>query len=148
MSAFTDRFGHRILENVLIAPRTTTNADRVESFGADVSVPAYIERGPRMFRDASGRQVISDALVIIDNLTPRLAYVTDSEESDAASRFDAEDNAEGSSILRWVLDEPGPRPPQHAEPGLLIKRLHRRNDGAQHPYHCRFCNWWHMGHRR
>jgi hypothetical protein len=27
-------------------------------------------------------------------------------------------------------------------------RRNRRNDGAQHPYHCRFCNWWHLGHRR
>jgi hypothetical protein len=66
VSAFTDEFGAYLLENVLIAPRTTTNVDRTESFGADVSVPAYIERGPRMIRDASRRLVLADALVIID----------------------------------------------------------------------------------
>lgn len=27
-------------------------------------------------------------------------------------------------------------------------RRNRRSDGAQHPYHCRFCDWWHLGHRR
>ncbi|MBA3688766.1 MAG: hypothetical protein H0W81_08065 [Chloroflexi bacterium] len=27
-------------------------------------------------------------------------------------------------------------------------RRNRRNDGSLHPYHCRTCNWWHLGHRR
>jgi hypothetical protein len=27
-------------------------------------------------------------------------------------------------------------------------RRNRRNDGAQRPYHCRFCDWWHLGHHR
>jgi len=27
-------------------------------------------------------------------------------------------------------------------------RRNRRNDGSVHPYHCRWCDWWHLGHRR
>ena len=27
-------------------------------------------------------------------------------------------------------------------------RRNRRNDGSLHPYHCRSCDWWHLGHRR
>jgi hypothetical protein len=27
-------------------------------------------------------------------------------------------------------------------------RRNRRNDGSTHPYHCRSCDWWHLGHRR
>jgi hypothetical protein len=27
-------------------------------------------------------------------------------------------------------------------------RRNRRNDGGQRPYHCRFCDWWHLGRRR
>lgn len=69
MSAFTQRFGHRLTETVKIAPRTSVNADRIEAFGSDVSVKAYIERSPKMIRDASGREVVRNALVIVD-ITP------------------------------------------------------------------------------
>jgi hypothetical protein len=27
-------------------------------------------------------------------------------------------------------------------------RRNRRNNGSLHPYHCRTCEWWHLGHRR
>jgi len=27
-------------------------------------------------------------------------------------------------------------------------RRHRHNDGSLHPYHCRYCDGWHLGHRR
>lgn len=27
-------------------------------------------------------------------------------------------------------------------------RRDRRHDGSLHPYHCRFCTQWHLGHRR
>ena len=27
-------------------------------------------------------------------------------------------------------------------------RRNRRNDGSLHPYRCRSCEWWHLGHRR
>jgi len=27
-------------------------------------------------------------------------------------------------------------------------RRNRRNDGSLHPYHCRYCDQWHLGHRR
>jgi hypothetical protein len=66
MSAFTDRFGHWLNETVQIAARSGVDADRVESFGADVPVAAYIERAPQMTRDASGREVLRSAVVIID----------------------------------------------------------------------------------
>lgn len=45
---------------------------------------------------------------IIDNLTPRLEYVDDSATSDRAGRLDVEDNAEGSLLLKFVLDDPLP----------------------------------------
>jgi hypothetical protein len=69
LSAFTDEFGEYLLEVVQFAPRTTTDADRVQSYGAPVSVNAYIERFPRMTRDAAGREVLVHATVIID-ITP------------------------------------------------------------------------------
>lgn len=43
---------------------------------------------------------------ILDNLTPRLEYVEDSETSDRAGQLLLQDNAEGSLILEFVLDEP------------------------------------------
>jgi hypothetical protein len=27
-------------------------------------------------------------------------------------------------------------------------RRNRRNDGSLRPYHCRTCDWWHLGHQR
>jgi hypothetical protein len=69
VSAFTDEFGEYLLEVVQFAPRTTTDADRVQAYGAAVSVDAYIERFPRMVRDATGRDVLSHATIIID-ITP------------------------------------------------------------------------------
>ncbi len=45
---------------------------------------------------------------IIDNLTPRLGYVEDSETSDRAGRLLIQDNEEGSVILEFELDEPLP----------------------------------------
>lgn len=45
---------------------------------------------------------------IVDNLTPRLEYVPDSATSDAAGRLIVHDNAEGSLVLEWELDEPLP----------------------------------------
>lgn len=43
---------------------------------------------------------------IIDNLTPRLEYVADSGESDRPGEFTVEDNAEGSSIVKFELAQP------------------------------------------
>ncbi len=57
--------------------------------------------------DNVGDREVHD-VVIVDNLTPRLEYVDDSAECDAAGHLDIEDNGEGSVILRWVLDEPVP----------------------------------------
>jgi uncharacterized repeat protein (TIGR01451 family) len=46
------------------------------------------------------------AVVIVDNLTPRLEYIEDSATCDSNGVLETEDNGEGSLILRWVLDEP------------------------------------------
>ena len=45
---------------------------------------------------------------IVDNLTPRLAYIEDSAVSDRDGRIDLEDNDEGSEVLLFVLDKPLP----------------------------------------
>ena len=45
---------------------------------------------------------------IIDNLTPRLGYVENSETSDRAGRLVIQDNDEGSAILQFELDDPLP----------------------------------------
>ncbi|MEX0718937.1 MAG: hypothetical protein WD066_20250 [Planctomycetaceae bacterium] len=45
---------------------------------------------------------------IVDNLTPRLEYVADSADSDRAGRLVVEDNAEGSLVLIFEVDEPIP----------------------------------------
>lgn len=45
---------------------------------------------------------------VLDNLTPRLAYIEDTATSTLPGRIDVLDNNEGSSILRFVLDEPLP----------------------------------------
>ncbi len=43
---------------------------------------------------------------IIDNLTPRLQYIEDSETSDRAGRLVLQDNEEGSLILEFHFDDP------------------------------------------
>jgi len=45
---------------------------------------------------------------IVDNLTPRLAYVDDSATSDREGRLVVQDNEEGSLILIWELTNPLP----------------------------------------
>jgi uncharacterized repeat protein (TIGR01451 family) len=45
---------------------------------------------------------------IVDNLTPRLAYVADSATSDRPGDITVTDNGEGSSLLTFELDEPLP----------------------------------------
>ena len=42
---------------------------------------------------------------IIDNLTPRLEYIADSTTTDRPGKVEAEDNGEGSVVLRFILDE-------------------------------------------
>jgi len=55
--------------------------------------------------DNLGDLPVSD-VVITDNLTPRMEYIPDSATCDRAGKLVAEDNNEGSLILKWVLDEP------------------------------------------
>lgn len=43
---------------------------------------------------------------IIDNLTPRLEFIDDSASSDLPGSINADDNGEGSHILRFELDSP------------------------------------------
>ncbi len=43
---------------------------------------------------------------LVDNLTPRLAYVDDSTTSDRAGELTTADNGEGSQILTWSFSEP------------------------------------------
>lgn len=45
---------------------------------------------------------------IVDNLTPRLAYVEDSATSDRDGRLVVQDNGEGSLVLTWELTNPLP----------------------------------------
>jgi uncharacterized repeat protein (TIGR01451 family) len=45
---------------------------------------------------------------IVDNLTPRLAYVDDSATSDRDGRLVVQDNGEGSLVLVWELTNPLP----------------------------------------
>jgi len=45
---------------------------------------------------------------IVDNLTPRLAYVDDSATSDREGRLVVQDNGEGSLVLVWELTHPLP----------------------------------------
>lgn len=42
---------------------------------------------------------------ILDNLTPRLEYIAESTTTDRPGKVEAEDNGEGSVILRFILDE-------------------------------------------
>ncbi len=47
-------------------------------------------------------------VVLIDNLTPRLDYIPEGTSTSRPGKVEAEDNGEGSVILRFVLDEPLP----------------------------------------
>lgn len=58
------------------------------------------------YDNLGGREVRD--VTIVDNLTPRLEYVDDSATSDRDGRLDTSDNAEGSLILRWTIDQPLP----------------------------------------
>jgi uncharacterized repeat protein (TIGR01451 family) len=45
---------------------------------------------------------------VVDNLTPRLAYIEDTATSDRPGNITVEDNGEGSSVLTFDLDDPLP----------------------------------------
>lgn len=47
-----------------------------------------------------------EAVMVLDNLTPRLEFVPDSMHSDLPVEFITEDNHEGSLLLKWSLNEP------------------------------------------
>jgi uncharacterized repeat protein (TIGR01451 family) len=47
-----------------------------------------------------------EAVRIVDNLTPRLAYLDDSATSDRAGRLVVEDNGEGGLVLTWEFTNP------------------------------------------
>ena len=53
----------------------------------------------------TGQKPLTD-VVVIDNLTPRLAYVPGSASSTLAGRAEVTPNGEGSSIVKFILDEP------------------------------------------
>jgi uncharacterized repeat protein (TIGR01451 family) len=55
--------------------------------------------------DNVGDQVIGN-VVVIDNLTTRLEYVPESQQSSLKARFEQIPNAAGSEALRWELAEP------------------------------------------
>jgi len=56
------------------------------------------------YDNLGGREV--HHIRIVDNLTPRLAYVNDSATSDRDGRLVLQDNGEGSQILIWELEAP------------------------------------------
>jgi len=56
------------------------------------------------YDNLGGREVTH--VRIVDNLTPRLAYVDDSATSDRDGKLLLQDNGEGSQILTWEFDEP------------------------------------------
>lgn len=58
----------------------------------------YENRGDRELKKVS----------IIDNLTPRLEYLPEATSTSRPGKVEAEDNGEGSVVLRFVLDEPLP----------------------------------------
>ena len=58
------------------------------------------------YDNLGGREV--HHIRIVDNLTPRLAYIDESATSDRAGRLVLQDNGEGSQILIWEMDEPLP----------------------------------------
>ncbi|MFV0443686.1 MAG: hypothetical protein ACK5Q5_08960 [Planctomycetaceae bacterium] len=56
------------------------------------------------FANAGQRELLG--IRIVDNLTPRLAYIDGSADSAFAGQLDIEPNGEGSSILTFRLDKP------------------------------------------
>lgn len=54
------------------------------------------------YENVGGKPI--ESVTILDNLSRRLEYVADSVQSDRPAQFTAQDNGDGSSILRWVLD--------------------------------------------
>ena len=55
--------------------------------------------------DNIGDQVIGN-VTIVDNLSPRLAYVADSARCTLDANFSTEPNNDGSDILRWEITDP------------------------------------------
>lgn len=71
-----------------------------------IAAPGEIVKFTIRFDNLGDRPV--RAVVISDNLTPRLEYVDDSATCDRDGRLDVIENGEGSVILRWELAEPLP----------------------------------------
>ncbi len=55
------------------------------------------------YENAGDREIKN--VVLIDNLTPRLEYIPEATSTDRPGKVEAEDNGEGSVILRFVLEE-------------------------------------------
>lgn len=55
----------KMIDTVQIAPRTSVDADRVESFGAAEDVKARVEASPVMIQDSRGRQSVASATIYI-----------------------------------------------------------------------------------
>jgi uncharacterized repeat protein (TIGR01451 family) len=47
-------------------------------------------------------------IVILDNLTPRLEFIDDSDASNRPGELVIEENGHGSHILKFVIDDPLP----------------------------------------
>ncbi len=80
--------------------RLHKTADKgVAAIGEIVTFTIHFEnRGDRELKNVS----------IIDNLTPRLDYLADKTTTDLPGKVEAEDNGEGSVVLRFVLAGPLP----------------------------------------
>lgn len=55
--------------------------------------------------DNVGQEVLGN-VVIVDNLTARLEYVPDTQQSSVEAPFSVEQNEGGSLVLRWEIEEP------------------------------------------
>jgi len=54
-----------LTDTVGISARASTDTDREETFATAISYPAWVEPGPKMFRDAQGREAIASAVVYV-----------------------------------------------------------------------------------
>jgi uncharacterized repeat protein (TIGR01451 family) len=72
----------------------------------EIAVPGDVVTFTIRFDNVGDREV--SRVTIIDNLTPRLEYIEGSATSDLDGRLVADENGEGSLILRWEMDEPLP----------------------------------------
>ncbi len=94
----------RAHETVHIESDDNAQLRLVKVASTEVALPGDIVEFTIRFDNVGARAIGN--VTVLDNLTPRLDYIPDSEQCSVDARFVTEANSGGSNILRWEITDP------------------------------------------